>query len=107
MSEANTQWETVAGGGAPFKKFAKVGDKIAGKIIGKRQIPGMQGSTQDVVDLMTPEGEFTVAMTADLKKKVLPLEIGKLVRIEYTGTKPIKGKAPMKLYTVSVATAGA
>jgi hypothetical protein len=105
MSE-QTQWEPVAGAGAPFFKFKTVGDTISGKIVGKRQMAGLEGKPQDVIDLVTKDGEFTVGLTADLKNKIGKLEMGRLVRIKFTGTKKITGKpSPMKTFEVLVAQA--
>lgn len=104
---ADAQWQPVAGNSAPFFKFKAVGDQIAGKIIGKRQLPGMQGKPQDVADLATKDGEYTIGLTADLKAKFEKLELGTLVKVKFTGTKPIPGKAPMKVFEVLAAAGGA
>lgn len=103
------QWQPVPGGGAPFWKAKAVGDEISGKIVGKRSVPGLEpGKMQDVLDVMTPEGEVTLAMTADLKRKVGGQPIGTLFKAKYIGTKKIKGKpSPMKEYSVQVYTGGA
>ena len=95
-------FETVAGGSAPFFKFDTVGKKLKGKVVGRRTIESSMSKTgqQDVVDLLTTDGEYTVALTADLKKKFTKIDDGDLVSVEFISTKPIKGKAAMKVFNV-------
>lgn len=103
MSTTESNWESVGGNSAPFFKFDTVGKKLAGKVIGKREIESEMSKTgkQDVVDIATKEGEYTVALLSDLKKKFARIEVGDLVTIEYTGTKKTKGgPSPMKLFNV-------
>ncbi len=104
MSET---FEPVAGtGSASFFKFDAIGKKIKGKLLGRRTIASdmSKSGTQDVVDILTPEGEYTVALLSDLKRKFAKIEDGDLVSIEYTGTKKTKGgPSPMKLFNVGVA----
>lgn len=101
MSE---QFEPVAGtGSAQFFKFDAVGKKIKGKLLGRRTIASdmSKSGSQDVVDILTPDGEFTVALLSDLKRKFAKIEDGDLVQIEYTGTRKTKGgPSPMKLFNV-------
>lgn len=104
-------FEPVAGtgGGSPFFKFDTVGKKIKGKVIGRRTIDSSmsQSGKQDVVDLLTTEGEYTVALLTDLKAKFASIADGDLVSIEYTGTKKTAkaGRAPMKVFNVMKARA--
>jgi translation initiation factor IF-1 len=100
-------FEPVAGSGsAPFFKFDTVGKKLKGKVVGRRTIDSemSKSGTQDVVDILTPEGEFTVALLSDLKRKFAKIADGDLVSVEYTGTKKTKGgPSPMKIFNVGVA----
>lgn len=97
-------FEPVAGtGSATFFKFDTVGKKIKGKLLGRRTIASdmSKSGTQDVVDILATDGEFTVALLSDLKRKFAKIDDGDLVSIEYTGTKKTKGgPSPMKLFDV-------
>lgn len=107
MSE-QAQWKPVAGNsGYPFFKFDTIGKEIAGKVIAKRQAPGLEGKVQDVVDIMTAkEGGFTIALTADLKKKFEQIPVDNLVKVKFTSTMKINGKpSPMKVFDVQTAVA--
>lgn len=106
---AEQSWQPVEGTPRhPFFKFGAIGDKISGKIVGKRQVPGLEGKIQDVVDLETKDGAFTVGLTADLKEKVGKIPQGDLVLIEFVDKKKIPGKpSPMKVFTVRTAKGGA
>jgi hypothetical protein len=98
-------WKPVDGDLFPFFSFKAVGDKLNGKLIAKRQGTDIEGKPQDLYDFMTADGGRTVgASNKDLKTKLAKIEIGKLVSMEYTGTKKIPGKGkPMKLYVVQTA----
>jgi translation initiation factor IF-1 len=101
-------FEPVSGGSAPFFKFDTKGKKIKGKLIGRRTIASdmSKTGTQDVIDILTTEGEYTVALLSDLKKKVAKIADGDLVSIEYVDTKKTKGgPSPMKIFNVLRATA--
>ncbi len=102
------QFEPVGGSSAPFFKFDTVGKKIKGKVIGRRTIDSTMSASgkQDVIDLLTTDGEYTVALLTDLRSKFQQIADGDLVSIEYTGTKKGKaGRSPMKIFNVMKARA--
>lgn len=112
MSEQTTAWKPVTGDLYPFAKFKAPGDKVAGKLIAKRVGTDVEGRPQDLYDILTaekdaegkPKGITIGASNKDLKAKLAKVEIGKLVSIEFKGTKKIQGRPqPMKQYEILVA----
>lgn len=102
------QWQAVEGTpNYPFFRFDVKDKEIAGKVIGKREAPSVEpGKLQQVVDLMTKEGAFSIGLTADLRKKFKEINIGALVKIKFVGTQKIAGKpSPMKVFEVQKASA--
>lgn len=99
-------WKPVNGDLNPFFKFDAPGKKVAGKIVAKRQGTDLEGKPQDLYDIVQKDGSTVTvpASNKDLRTKLAKVEVGKLVSIEFTGTKKVPGRPqPMKQYLVQVA----
>ena len=75
------------------------GDKIIGTFISKDEDVGDFNST--IYHLNTDNGPMSVWGSAALNPKMVTVESGNEVEIEFTGTTPSKKGAPTKLFKVS------
>lgn len=86
-----------------FVKFNSIGDSLTGLYEGTRMFKSRLAGEQQVYDVRTQDGLFTITGNWDLNEKMGKVRAGAWIRVTYVDDKPMRqGLTPMRIFKVEV-----